>query len=166
MLVKLTPNLKEIERRHSIAKEHDIEYIPQCDSRFTMYGTGIYQCNFEFNFSYEEFLEFESKDGKLFEVRFDVFSPTYHKSQYGVADSVDQLKEYFKEEIENPDRKFIITMTPVWQDKSNAGKGGGWRWHKWGDYIGNLNPKCEYLDDEDFGDGFQYVICFHLIEII
>lgn len=27
------------------------------------------------------------------------------------------------------------------------------------------NPEYEYLDDEDFGDDFQYVICFHLYEI-
>ena len=24
----------------------------------------------------------------------------------------------------------------------------GWRWHKWGPYIGTQDPQCEYLADE------------------
>lgn len=168
MLVNLTPNQKEIERRHLIAKEHNFEYIPQSDERWMQYGTGFYQCNVPFNFSHEEFLEFDIDKGIHnipFDQSFEVFHPTYHKAQYGVADSVDQIKQYFKEEIEDPDRKYFITATPVFQDKQNKGKGGGWRWHKWGEYIGKLEPNCEYLDDEEFGDDFQYVICFHLYEL-
>jgi len=83
-----------------------------------------------------------------------------------VADSIDQIKEYYKEEIEDTEKKYIITATPVFQEKENKGKWGGWRWHKWGEYIGKLEPKCEYLDDEEFGDDFQYVICFHLYQIL
>jgi hypothetical protein len=169
MLVNLTPNWKEIERRKSIAKEHNLEFISQCDERLMQYGIGIYQCNFNFNFSYNEFLEFDI-DNKIFNIpfeqAFEVFKPTYHKSQYGVADSVEQIKEYFKEEIEDTNRKYFISFTPVFQDKENKGKRGGWRWHKWGEYIGNLDAKCEYLDDEEFGDDFKYVICFYLYETI
>jgi hypothetical protein len=121
-----------------------------------------------YNFSYNEFLEFDI-DKEIYNIpldqKYEAFKPTYHKSQYGVADSVEQIKEYFKEEIEDLSRKFIITATPVFQDRTNKGKGGGWRWHKWGTYIGKLNPQYEYLDDEDFGDDFKYVICFHLYEI-
>ena len=163
MLINLTPNLKEIERRFQVSKEHNFEYVPQSDNTFNI-ETGIYICNFGFNFSYDEFLE--CKDGNIpFEQSFDTFAPTYHKSQYGVADSLEQIKEYFKEEIEDLNRNFIITIAGVYQDKDNKGKGGGWRWHKWGEYIGKLNPQCEYLDDEDFGDDFECVICFHLYEI-
>lgn len=25
---------------------------------------------------------------------------------------------------------------------------GGWRWHKWGEYIGDHTPTAEYLYDE------------------
>lgn len=169
MLVNLTPNPKEIARRQAIAKEHNFEHIPQNDPILMQYGDGIYQCNFDFNFSFEEFMEFDiDKDvfGPTYEQSYELFKPDYKKVQYGVADSVDQIKEYFKEEIEDPNRKFFITMTPVWQDKENKGKGGGWRWHKWGEYIGKLNSQCEYLDDEDFGDDFKYVICFHIYEIL
>lgn len=168
MLVNLTPNWKEIERRSAIAKEHNFEYIPQCDERLMQYGVGIYQCNFDFNFSHEEFLEFDIDKGIYnipFDQSFKVFAPTYNKTQYGVADSIEQIKEYFKEEIEDLNRKYFITITPVFQDKDNKGKGDGWRWHKWGEYIGKLDSKCEYLDDEDFGADFKYVICFYLYEV-
>jgi hypothetical protein len=168
MFVNLTPNRKEIERRKKIAEENNFKYIPQCDERLMEYGDGIYQCNLDFNFSYNEFIEYNI-DERVFSIPFknsyEVFAPDYNKAQYGVADSVDQLKEYFKEEMEDPNRKFFLTMTPVYQDKENKGKGGGWRWHKWGTYIGKLNPQHEYLDDEDFGNDFQYVICFHLYEL-
>ncbi len=168
MLVNLTPNTKEIERRGKIAKENNFTHVPQCDESFMQYGVGFYQCNFAFNFSYSEFMEFNIDKGVMCiptEQAFEVFAPTYHKAQYGVADSVDQIKEYFKEEIAAPNRKYLITGTRVDQEKKNKGKGEGWRWCKWGEYIGKLNPKCEYLDDEDFAEDFEYVICFHLIEV-
>ena len=167
MLVNLTPNWKEIERRIALTKEqkHNSEYIPQCDEAWMQFGIGIYQCNFNFNFCHEEFLEFDNMGNIPFAQSYEVFAPSYLKAQYGVGDSIEQIKEYFKEEIEDPNRKYFIAVTPVFQDKENKGKGGGWRWHKWGEYIGKLEPKCEYLDDEDFGDDFEYVIYFHLYEV-
>jgi hypothetical protein len=95
-----------------------------------------------------------------------LFAPTHHKASHGVADSVEQLKEYFKDEIEDPSRRYFIACTPVFQDRENRGRGGGWRWHKWGEYIGKLDPQHEHLDDEDFGDDFEYVICFSINEVI
>ena len=56
----------------------------------------------------------------------------------------------------------IIAVTPVFQHK---GETDGWRWHKWGPYIGTLNPQYEYLDDENFGDDFEYVLCFELYKV-
>lgn len=32
--------------------------------------------------------------------------------------------------------------------KSEESSDGGWRWHKWGEYIGTHKPQCEYLHDE------------------
>lgn len=87
-------------------------------------------------------------------------------SAYCVADNVDQILNFFKPDIDRTDTNCIITCEKIWQDKSNAGNGGGWRWGKWGPYIGNLNPQCEYLDDEDFGDDFQgYVYIAHIYRI-
>lgn len=81
-----------------------------------------------------------------------------------VADNLEQIKEYYKEVIEDPD-DFVLTIGRVNQDKNS--EGGGWRWHKWGEYIGKYNPQCEYLDDEDFGPEFQgYVLIAYLYRII
>ena len=165
MLVNLTPNVNEVERRRSISKEHNFVFIPQYDPLLMQYGIGIYQCRFDHNFLHREFLEFDNMTNIPFDQSYESFKPEYNKVQFGVADSVEQIKQYYKEEIDDLNRKYFITITPVYQDKKNAGNGGGWRWHKWGKYIGELNPQCEYLDDEDFGDSFEYVICFHLYEI-
>lgn len=156
MLVNLTPIQSEIDRCRKIAEEHNFDYVPQSDPKW-LQETGIYQSAHAFNFPKNEFEEF--KDRLTWEERYCFLD---HKATYGVADSIEQIKEYYKEEITDPDRKFFISLTPVWQDKENAGKGGGWRWHKWGEYIGNLDPQCEYLDDEDFGEDFKYILTFNI----
>ena len=160
MLVNLTPILSEIERRQNIAKENDFMYTPQSDSRW-IEETGIYQSSFPFNFQEDEFEELQKL---TWETRYKIF-PNYEKITYGVADSVLQIKEYYKEEIADPEKKYVIDMTPVWQHTENKGKGGGWRWHKWGEYIGELNPQCEYLDDEEFAEDFEYVLTFTLYAV-
>ena len=154
MLINLTPIQSEIDRCRKIAEEHKIEYTPQSDPKWIK-ETGIYQSSFPFNFPDYEFEEL--KERLSWEDRYMSVDP---KMTYGIADNIEQIKEYYKEEIADPNRKFFIHMTPVWQEKENAGEGGGWRWHKCGEYIGKLNPQYEYLDDEDFGDDFEYVITF------
>lgn len=76
-------------------------------------------------------------------------------SSYGVADNVEQIKNHFKLCIES-DSPFVISYTTI--VKKNEPKSGGWRWHKWGEYIGEQNPQCEYLADEPEID---YVLVFH-----
>lgn len=174
MLINLTPNIEEIERRKIIAKENNFEYIPQSDPQWIK-ETGIYQSSCPFNFAEEEFIE--KLDGlyyneKLYEINkkegetlLQYFVRTANStwiSQYGVADNIEQIKEFYKKQIKDKKSKFVISVTPVYQDKENKGKCDGWRWHKWGEYIGKLNPQHEYLDDEDFGDEFKYVLCFNL----
>lgn len=165
MLVNLTPDLEEIERRKLVAIEHDFEYVPQSDPKW-LQETGIYQSSFGFNFPEIEFLEFKGLVNIPRTQSFDLFKPNYHKSQYGVADTIEQIKDYYKDEIDDTIRKYFIACTPVFQDLENKGQGGGWRWHKWGRYIGTLDPQCEYLDDEEFGEDFKYVICFSINEVI
>ena len=156
MLINLTPIQSEIDRCTKIAKEHNFEYTPQSDPMW-LQETGIYQSSFPFNFPDYEFEEL--KERLSWEEQCLCVSP---KSTYGVADDIEQIKEYYKEEIADPDRKFFVHLTPVYQERENKGKGGGWRWHKWGPYIGKLDPQCEYLDDEDFGDDFKYIITFSI----
>jgi hypothetical protein len=160
MLVNLTPIESEIIRRTNIAKENNFEYTPQSDPKF-LQEIGIYQSSFPFNFPEDEFEELKNLS---YDDRYKIFE-NYDKITYGVADTIEQIKEYYKEEVESKNDKYCLALTPVWQEKENKGKGGGWRWHKWGEYIGKLNPQCEYLDDEEFGDDFQYVITFTLYKI-
>ncbi len=164
MLVNLTPDLQEIERRRQVAKEHNFEYIPQSDPQW-LQEVGIYQSACAFNFPAIEFEEFKGKCNIPREQSYELFRPTWHKSPYGVADSIEQIKEYYKEEVADTNRKYFIECTPVFQNKENKWKGNGWRWSKWGEYIGKLDSRCEYLDDEEFGEDFKYIICFSLIEV-
>lgn len=64
---------------------------------------------------------------------------------YGVCDNYEQVLKHYKDEIAH--RNSIITLTAV--EKKNQEPQGGWRWHKWGDYIGTQKRSgCEYLYDE------------------
>lgn len=38
MLIELTPNIEEIERRKIVAKEHNFEYVPQSDNGWIVEG--------------------------------------------------------------------------------------------------------------------------------
>jgi len=131
------------------------------------------EVHFPHNFPCEEFIEkldaFDYNELKAKEKNLttgQLYSKTNWVVQYGVADNVDQIKEFYKKQIKNKKESFVIVITPVYQDKENKGKGGGWRWHKWGEYIGVLDPQREYLDDEDFGDDFKYILCFHLYYVL
>jgi hypothetical protein len=66
---------------------------------------------------------------------------------YGVCDGMENLLDRMPI-LQSPDRSFVVTLTKVKRDVSNKGQGGGWRWHKWGEYIGTHQPTTEYLDDE------------------
>ncbi len=64
---------------------------------------------------------------------------------YGVCDSVENLLAVVTE-LANPDRQFVVTLTKVTREEQSPE--GGWRWHKWGEYIGAFDPQREYLYDE------------------
>jgi hypothetical protein len=79
---------------------------------------------------------------------------------YGVCDGVGNLIDKITT-LQSPDREFVVTLTKVERDQSNKGQGGGWRWHKWGEYIGAQEPTTEYLDDEPL---IESVYCYHVYE--
>lgn len=79
---------------------------------------------------------------------------------YGVCDDAANLLDKLQV-LQDPNRKFVVTLTEVKRDQSNAGQGGGWRWHKWGEYIGKHEPTREYLDDEP---DIERVYCYHVYE--
>lgn len=81
---------------------------------------------------------------------------------YGVCDSPEQFLNRYRDKLRQDPRTFCIGFTHVAKDPSNKGKGGGWRWHKWGPYIGDGEPTTEYLDDEE---GFaQGVFTYHIYQ--
>lgn len=73
------------------------------------------------------------------------------RNPYGVCDNAQQAIDYCKEKLKDNDDKedqeYILTMTPIF--RHNQEEFGGWRWHKWGRYIGVQDRKHEYLYDED-----------------
>lgn len=76
---------------------------------------------------------------------------------YGVADNIEQVLERYSESINNSKDEFIISYCTL--KKKHEPEEGGWRWHKWGAYIGTQNPQCEYLYDEP---EIEEVIIFHV----
>jgi len=84
-------------------------------------------------------------------------------NSYGVCDSPEQFITAFKDRLAADERTFFVTFTHVAKEPDNKGQGGGWRWHKWGPYIGVGTSTREYLDDEDgFPDG---VYVYHVYQI-
>lgn len=78
----------------------------------------------------------------------------------GVCDNLGQvLREY--PELESSDRRFAVTLTEV--RRADQPSLDGWRWHKWGKYIGDHAAACEYLYDEDEIDA---VLIFRIYEMI
>lgn len=79
-------------------------------------------------------------------------------SPYGVCDDFEQVLDACPV-IELGDRKFIVTVTPIVREDQPTT--GGWRWHKWGPYIGAQEPKSEYLSDDLHIDK---VLVYHVYE--
>jgi hypothetical protein len=84
--------------------------------------------------------------------------PDTSVGSYGVCDSLENLLEKCPE-LDAPGREFVVTLTPI--RKADEPADGGWRWHKWGEYIGAQEPQCEYIHDEPV---IESVFCFHIYE--
>lgn len=78
---------------------------------------------------------------------------------YGVCDHYKQVLDRCPDIIRS-DRKFCISFTPV--KKSEQPNDGGWRWHKWGEYIGDHQPQHEYLYHEP---EIEEVLVYHIYEL-
>ena len=164
MLVELTINQEAEDRLAKIHKElkeegcyenlESLEYLSPNHPHWRPMK-GIYEGPFsDPNFMYLLYDEFIKIDRQpIFEA-------------YGVADNIEQILNYHKEEFIDTPEKYILFYTKIYQHKENAGEWGGWRWHKWGPYIGNLNPQCEYLDDEEFGEDFPgYILVYEFFKV-
>lgn len=82
---------------------------------------------------------------------------------FGVCDSPEQFINKFEKDLEVDERVFVVSFCHIGKNPKNKGFGGGWRWHKWGPYIGTGQPHHEYLDDEE---GFENgVYCYHIYQL-
>lgn len=82
----------------------------------------------------------------------------FYRGSYGVCDSYEQILELYPE-LENSERQFVVTLTKV--EREDQPEDFGWRWHKWGSYIGTQDPQHEYLYDDTHID---QVYCYHIYE--
>jgi len=87
----------------------------------------------------------------------------YEFDCFGVCDSPDQFFEHeIGKWIIDSEKKFVVSFSKV--VKAEQSDSGGWRWHKWGPYIGAHEPQCEYIYDE--GEEIQEVYCYHVYECL
>lgn len=89
----------------------------------------------------------------------DEYPDTDQYNSYGVCDSPEQWKNLFAE-YAVADKHYAVAFVRIAKDEQPAI--GGWRWHKWGPYIGSQNPTCEYLYDEPEID---VVYTYHVYEV-
>lgn len=183
MIVKLELNetkvkkynkaIKELKEKYSDLFIYDTE-VKSLNDRFIPYAEinygdlivieddyrndfdGIYVCELNINRTIEALTNYKEKR--------NLNSPIYW-CNYGVCDNAsqvlnyyDSLYEQFKDYMEN--KKFVILLTPI--IRKHQPEYGGWRWNKWGRYIGKFESKCEYLYDET---GIDYVYCFTILEV-
>jgi hypothetical protein len=79
---------------------------------------------------------------------------------FGVCDNYQQILDQFPMLLTDP-RHFQIWLTQLHRKDEPAE--GGWRWHKWGPYIGTQEPQYEYLYDEKHIDQVEI---FKVIEVV
>lgn len=85
----------------------------------------------------------------------------YECCDYGVADNIEQVKKKYKKKIAQKKNKYVIGFDVI--KKSRQEENGGWRWHKWGNYIGKHKITTEYLFDEKI---IEEVIVYNIYKVI
>lgn len=77
--------------------------------------------------------------------------------EYGVCDSAQNLLDVWGT-YDDPVREYVVFLTEV--VRAEQPPRDGWRWHKWGPYIGAHDPKHEYL----FHETIDRVYVYHIYE--
>lgn len=103
----------------------------------------------------DELRNFMQRTERVDGAKFDWDSWT---SDYGVCDDYTQILDKCPVVLEDP-RPFMIFMTPI--RRADQPPQGGWRWHKWGPYIGTYEPQYEHLYDEDI----EMVYVYHIVQL-
>lgn len=155
------------------AKEGEADYLFK-DS-FESYGQGLYHVNFNFSWLGKNLVKSDSPFNQIdidywnqiqrdYKAGADTLREdehvvtrrlAYHEAvakqalefpeDYGVCDYPEQIAEKFPMLVSDP-RRFIIVFREV--HKEDQPERDGWRWHKWGAYIGDQKSEAEYIADE------------------
>lgn len=113
---------------------------------------GIYHCGLNFNNDINHYTDFDTNhaysrlysDGTISKIiDGSYYSNTF--DSYGVADNLEQIKAKYAEMIAGPNSIVIGITTITREDEPSS---DGWRWCKWGAYIGTRQPQQDYLYDE------------------
>jgi hypothetical protein len=125
---------------------------------------GVYLAHTNFSHEIEHLVQEEHPFTERLKVAWNqhstgLFPYDSYPSDYGVCDDHTQILAKWPE-LETDPAHFIISLSLITRASQPAQ--GGWRWHKWGDYIGTKTPRCEYLHDEPEIDA---VFCFHIMEL-
>ncbi len=81
-------------------------------------------------------------------------------SDFGVCDRWEQIVELWPVLAADEDHRYLIYVTPI--VKAEQPSSGGWRWHKWGPYIGTHERTREYLYNEA---AIEQVLVFSIVEL-
>lgn len=114
-----------------------------------------------------------------------------HLYSWGVSDNATQAKKYLEASIDayqqgldyegigdffqgkqvvqfmqameeqNREYGFVLLLTPIVNEHNHTW--GGWRWHKWGEYLGHHQIEYEYLNDEE---GVDFVFVWKLVAVV
>ena len=126
MLVDLTPNIKVVEDFYKIAAELNIEnYKSQTDPTYRIekgiyYTSGIFR-EIEFlekldgcNYTEKKLEKIKKEDKSIFRYLRKKYKWV---DQSGIADNLDQIKNFYKKQIKDKHEKFVIVIHPIWQEK-------------------------------------------------
>lgn len=71
---------------------------------------------------------------------------------YGVCDSPQQFYKRFSSHFQKNPEYFWMTCV----QRKDQPEWGGWRWHKWGEYVGEHEIEHEYIYDSDIDEQYLF----------
>lgn len=89
------------------------------------------------------------------------------KPQHGTCDNIQQLKDFYKDEIKDRRHEFVFMILRI--NQKDCTSQGGYRPYKSGPYLGEYKQEmeeCEYYADFKGPSDYQgYLLNFHIIPI-
>ena len=175
MLYDLSKHYHVLEEKRSEAliRFKDDEYMTdwlnkKClDNTLYEFEKGIYETNLNFNymlrdwFGIEYVQEFDNFNKyKLSTHNYNFMFPIEFKSDYGVCDNYQQVLHKYPELTDSKDY-YVVSLARI--RKKDQPSRLGWRWEKWGAYIGIQKSKAYYLYDEP---EIEEVFCYHILKVV